>query len=93
MAGRLGHYRNLYVLDQPVNEWLVAMVSVVALGILLGGVAILLVNRGIGLAARRKGKAHATHAVLGGLSQIRVLSICPGVGLPDGMAILKEIQE
>ena len=68
VAGRLGHYRNLYVLDQPVNEWLVAMVSVVALGILLGGVAILLVNRGIGLAARRKGKAHATHAVLGGLS-------------------------
>ena len=64
VAGRLGHYRNIYVFDHPVNEWLVAMVSLVALGILLGVTVILLVNRGIGLAARRKGRTHAALGVL-----------------------------
>ena len=64
VAGRLGRYRNIYVFDHPVNEWLVALVSVVALGILLGVAVVLLANRGIGLAARRKGKTHAALGVL-----------------------------
>ena len=65
VSGRLGQYRNFYVFDHPVSEWLVALVAILTIGVILAVTVILMVNRGIGLAARRKGRAHVT---LGGHS-------------------------
>ncbi|MBR5712738.1 MAG: hypothetical protein IKX54_04000 [Lachnospiraceae bacterium] len=54
VAGRLGKYRNIYVFNRPVNDWVLALVVLFATGILLAGASLAMAICGIGNTARKR---------------------------------------
>ena len=56
VAGRLGRYHNLYVFYKPVNDWIVALVLLLTVGLILLTAVAVPVSKGAGLYRRGRGR-------------------------------------